>query len=110
MLTFTGRRGRLSHVPQDDQRDELGLRRGREERANWRRDAWSAATILCWTGPASDRPAGYSIEDVYAAGAARVLIPCLQITSDFGKPAMMSSIAPYNEAWPKRIPARAGCN
>jgi hypothetical protein len=31
------------------------------------------------------RPAGYSIEDVYAAGAARVLIPCLRFTSDFGK-------------------------
>ena len=31
------------------------------------------------------RPAGYSIEDVYAAGAARVLIPCLRFSSDFGK-------------------------
>ena len=30
-------------------------------------------------------PAGFSIEDVYAAGAARVLIPCLRFTSEFGK-------------------------
>jgi hypothetical protein len=31
------------------------------------------------------RPAGYSIEDVYAAGAARVMIPCLRFTAEFGK-------------------------
>ena len=31
------------------------------------------------------RPAGYSIEDVYAAGAMRVMIPCLRFTAEFGK-------------------------
>ena len=50
------------------------------------RDALERANefLLDWAKRQTS-PAGYSIEDVYAAGAARVMIPCLRFTAEFGK-------------------------
>jgi hypothetical protein len=50
------------------------------------RDALERANefLLDWAKRQTS-PAGYSIEDVYAAGAMRVMIPCLRFTAEFGK-------------------------